>query len=49
MKEAEFLIRCKNCNHEEPAILYSNTYEDSDSGIKCPNCGEEYMYVVKKI
>jgi Zn finger protein HypA/HybF involved in hydrogenase expression len=49
MKEAEFLIRCKNCDYEETAILYFNTYEDSDSGIKCPNCEDEYMYVVKKI
>ena len=37
MKESEFLIRCKNCDYE------------GDSGIKCPNCEDEYMYVVKKI
>lgn len=40
MSTETFLNKCPECNYEE---------EHSDTDYKCPNCGEAYMTILRRL
>lgn len=48
MKEVTYIVQCPHCLYDEEQILYSGMAKGQDSGVKCPNCEEEYMIIKKR-